>query len=202
MKYRLPVRTQRALANGPLKPRIYANSVPIEAAPTSLPHPYSNRCVYGTARLAATWTGSLDKCRCAAQIDEEDGFELCRVCGWVGGSTHVAPPVWHGTHTIIMRHTYDPSNYMKLRLKKVGSKVPRHCMDVIMRVYPSIYDAFKRHCKGRKNMICYGFVITKLIEKMGYDPSGCDIKMVKTSSKVKENARLWDIIMRNCPLHI
>ena len=202
MKYRLPVRTERALANGRSRTAICTFSAGTCMAPTALPHPYSKRNIHGTDRLPSRWIGSIQKCGCGQPSDEESGFEKCMECGWVGGSVAMAPPVWHGTHTMIMRHTYNPSNYMKLRLRKAGKEVPVHLMDVILRVFPLVYDTFKKHCTERKNMICYGFVINRLLEKMGFDSKKCKVKTVKTPSKVKDNYKIWSKIMSNCSLFI
>ncbi|AET84783.1 hypothetical protein TVWG_00018 [Tetraselmis viridis virus N1] len=171
-------------------------------APSILPHPYSQRDVHGTLVDCRDYADPLGWCRCCAAYDTSDGYDLCLSCGWVGGSIGVVPPAWHGTHTIIKRHTYDPSNYMKIRLRQVGKGVPMECMETIMTVFPSVYDAFRKHCKERKNMICYGFVISRLLAKMGLNPDFYNIKTVKTPSKKKENLRLWRIIEDNCPLNL
>lgn len=114
----------------------------------------------------------------------------------------VAPPAWHGTHSLIQKHFYNPTNYMKLRLKRIGKSVPAWAMRKIGVVFPVIYDAFRRVCTDRKNMICYGFVIGKLLDMMGVDQSRARIKKVTTPAKVKENERQWKRIMDNCVIYM
>lgn len=199
MKYKLPVRTQRRLKDGPLPRRLKGDP---KMGPSSLPHSYLKRDIYGTNVPCAAWKGSLYGCKCGPPYDVTDGYEVCLQCGWVGGSEFIVPPTWHGTHTVIEKHFYNPTNYMKIRLKQVGKGIPAWCMNNIMNVFPLVYDTFKNYCPERKNMICYGFVITKLLEKMGVDPSAFSIKKIVTPSKIKENMAIWNVIERNCDLYI
>lgn len=91
---------------------------------------------------------------------------------------------------------------MRVRLRKLGKGVPVDYMETIIKVFPLVYDTFKKHCPGRKNMICYGYVIIKLLEKMGMNGKDYGVKTVVTKAKIKENERLWNIIDSNCGLNI
>lgn len=91
---------------------------------------------------------------------------------------------------------------MKLRLKRVGKGVPAWAMRRIEVVFPVIYDTFRKVCTDRKNMICYGYVISKLLDMMGICQDGLNIKKIVTLSKVKENERQWQRIISNCSIYM
>lgn len=199
MGYRLPVRTKRVLDKYGVLPPVKKNHGFRGAMDLVLPHPYAKRDLNGTDIPVSKWKDPFvsGSCGCGTQhIVDDDGYEICVSCGWVGGSVNFIAPAWHGTHTLLQKHFYDPSNYMNVRLKKLGKGVPDYHMRTIMKVFPSIYKAFFKCAPNRKNMMDYGFVISRMLELLGDDPSKYNIKTVTTPSKIRDNIKYWEAITK------
>lgn len=205
-KYRLPVRTQRALDERRTMGKPPKELTPLKTPPiTRMPHRYSKRDIYGTTTPAylAARNFKIELCDCGSEnTSYEDGYEVCMSCALVGGSVKAAPPVWHGTHSIIKKHFYDPSNYMKVRLKRLSKGVPGHAMRKLEAVFPTIYRAFFKCVPHRKNFMDYGFVIKRLLELQGLDPERFNIKSVVTPSKIRDCQMYWKLVMCKVDIHI
>ena len=209
MKFKLPVRTRRALERGSLpRPRGPAGCIggldhtPLlgwGADPDGpvWPTPAPLDCAAVLAQIRRDTDGPRTDadgaCACGTGTEVvKDGQYVCTKCGIVKDPVCVAAHAWHGTHTIIRQQTYDYLKYLDKHTLKLCGKIPYHCVRKIRAVFPVLYRAFFKVAPKRKNFMSYGFVLRKLLDLMRVPYDHALVPTIKTKSKVKACEGYWD----------
>lgn len=211
--YRLPCRTERAIRETGAVP---VCGVEWDTAPSfmrsmqaaavrelsaSFPGTLGQPSRHGTVNRPDVPSVDRDDMMCAdCGVDYcdaivKDGMYVCTCCGIVRGNIYAEPPFWYGTHTIHKKATYDFRKHVDTHLAKLAGQVHEEILVKIRAVFPSIYEAFFKVAKNRKNFMSYGFVISKLLGVMNVPTKGLNLTVVKTPSKIKECEAHWRALL-------
>lgn len=218
MKFKLPVRTRKAIESGRFVnkikvPRDYiASDAPDRPGDVVSTLDFENNDDYknitafaidpayflnivkikntdGTCRVSNT-------CPCSQEDeDETNGLYVCTSCGVIKGPVYVAAHAWHGTHTIIHKQTYDFLKYLDKHMQKMSGKVPHDAIRKIRAVFPRIFNTFFKIAPLRKNFMSYGFVMRKLMDIMKLPYDDRLIPTIKTGSRVRLCESYWTLIL-------